>query len=105
MSDQPPLFENLDEWGDPAQPPDWPQWFRAGKTAVRLHCVRVAQGRHPMGDELGPEESRCGTCRSLREHRVGKVYWKCDKVRPWTGGLATDVRLKWRGCRLWEEQE
>ncbi len=83
--------------------PVYPDWFFAGKNTPFTHCRNVARGRHPMGHELGPEESRCGTCKHVFVRQCSKTYFKCEKCRV-TCGSATDIRLKWRGCALWEEK-
>ncbi len=84
--------------------PVWPSWFIAGKNTPRTHKKQVARGRHPLGQELGGEATKCGTCEHCWiDPWHSKRYYKCAKVTM-TSGPATDVRLKWRGCVLWEER-
>lgn len=99
MSDEPTLFPL------PVIEVEWPPWFTAGKNTPHIHCVNVSRGLHPFGGPLGPEESRCGQCAHVVGVQAAKTYWKCEKHKPWTSGLATDVRMRWRGCSLFEADE
>lgn len=45
---------------------------------------------------------RCKTCRHLWCRRLGNRYYKCLKSRV-TGGPATDWRINWPACGLWEK--
>jgi hypothetical protein len=37
------------------------------------------------------------------QKRFSKVYIKCAKSKQ-TGGPATDIRMKWRGCEHWVQR-
>ena len=87
------LFEN----GPPPPPPLVP-WFGAG-TATQNRAV--LRGLHPLGLPLGPAASTCGTCAHRFLYSRSRSYWKCD-LRA-TRCAATDLRLKWRGCEMFEE--
>lgn len=95
--DQPEMFET-----GPAAPKNArpiPDWFHIGNNTPALHTNRVKRGLHPMGMPLGTKESRCGTCRHRK--KPWSKYWKCDLVQ-WTSGAATDIKMKWRGCKEYE---
>jgi hypothetical protein len=95
------LFD-LDLWGKPIKPPILPDWFSIGSTVPRTHTSNVVRGLHPFGHDLGPETSRCRTCKHVTRRQYASSYLKCAKSLQ-SSGLATDVRLKWRGCVMWEE--
>jgi len=78
---------------------EYPDWYRPSKSRRRANSY-VLQGRHPMGFALGIEQTKCGTCKHLHRHQRTKTYLKCSLTRM-TGGPATDVRAKWRGCEKW----
>lgn len=83
---------------------DWPPWFTAGKTTPTTHIRNVANRRHPLGLGLiDRDDATCGNCKHLRVKRLGNTYIKCG-IGPNTGGSATDIRRKWRGCSAWEEK-
>lgn len=80
----------------------WPRWFTPSKSQPT--CARnVARGLHPTGVPLGDAGECCGTC----EHRVlrawSKRWWKCAKGRM-SRCAASDIRLKWRACSMWEPE-
>jgi len=52
----------------------------------------------------GPKGETCRSCKHSYYHEMSKRYWKCDLVEP-TGGLGTDIRLKWAACLYWEKKE
>jgi hypothetical protein len=53
----------------------------------------------------GPKGKTCKTCHYLIKTKYhGKVYYKCD-WRGITASAASDIRLKWNACRLYEEQD
>jgi hypothetical protein len=90
---------DLDLFVDP--PIHWPAWYTPCRETARTFNPRVAAGRHPFGLELGPPESRCGSCVHLRRIKYARAYLKCE-ISKLTHGPATDVRAKWRGCARWE---
>lgn len=79
---------------------EWPSWYRPSKYR-RTANLRVLQGRHPMGENLGPEGSTCGGCKHLFSQHYASTYHKCE-ISKQTKGPATDIRKKWRGCEKWE---
>lgn len=64
---------------------------------------RIACGWHPFGRKLRePRGETCGTCKHKTSHQPGaNIYHKCE-LRGVTSGPATDLRLKWPACELWE---
>lgn len=53
---------------------------------------------------LGPDGVRCKSCRFLVSRRPGQnSYWKCEK-RGITGGPATDHRVRYDACALYQER-
>jgi hypothetical protein len=53
----------------------------------------------------GPQGKTCRTCRHAVSVNRGTVrdYWKCTR-RGLSRSSATDHRLKWDACRLYEEE-
>ena len=53
----------------------------------------------------GPDGVRCKTCRHMTTSGGGfvRTYWKCSR-RGISRSTATDHRLKWDACRLYEEE-
>lgn len=78
---------------------DYPDWYRPSKDRKEAN-MRVLQGRHPMGHALGDPATSCGDCAYLIGKEFSKTYWKCEKSKQ-SGGPATDIRKKWRGCEHW----
>ncbi len=94
--------DQRDLFGDIPKLRPCPEWFHIGKWTPATHVNRVIlHGRHPMGQDLGPEISRCGSCSHMYERKVGRTFKKCDLVRE-TCGAASDIKLRWRGCVRWE---
>jgi hypothetical protein len=52
----------------------------------------------------GPEGTRCKTCTHLIAWAYAKTYYKCDKRGDLTHGKATDQRVNWSACSLYEER-
>jgi hypothetical protein len=52
---------------------------------------------------IGPEGAKCKGCKFLirTTSNSNKVYYKCDLVGV-THGAATDVRVRWDACRMYE---
>lgn len=51
----------------------------------------------------GPEGSTCKTCQHLiKKVFHDKTYYKCERLGV-SNGTATDIRLKWKACRLYKE--
>ncbi len=81
---------------------EWPGWFTPSKHQPT--CARnVTRGLHPTGVTLGPADQTCGSC----EHRVQRIwsraYWKCGRGKM-TRCVASDIRMKWRACMMWEPE-
>jgi len=79
---------------------EYPPWYTPSKER-RTANRRVLLGLHPMGAQFGGEETSCGSCAHRYARVFSKRYLKCRLVNA-TGGPATDVRCKWRGCEHWE---
>ena len=80
---------------------EWPDWFTPSKNE-KPKARNVARGLHPLGGELGPEDSRCGTCKHLVRRVQSKTWLKCEKTSM-SRCSASDIRAKWRGCGQYEE--
>ena len=51
----------------------------------------------------GPDGETCGSCNHHVARRYAKIYHKCDLMRAyWTGGGATDIRVRSPACSRWE---
>jgi hypothetical protein len=68
----------------------------------------LADGRHPItrmfladGDHPAAGHT-CGDCDHHFIHQVGHRYHKCE-LR-YTGGAATDLRVSWPACTLWQPE-
>jgi len=92
-----------DIFGEVYAPPvaEYPAWYRPSKERPKAN-IHVLNGRHPLGSQLGAEASTCGTCAALYSRAKGSTYYKCTAHKI-SYSPATDVRLKWRGCELWEK--
>lgn len=86
---------NLFTWQPGAPPGDGP---RERKTTLpRGHAARPG---------TGPKGETCKTCKNLARNERAKTYLKCWLMRDhWTGGGATDVRVKDPACSFWEKNE
>lgn len=51
----------------------------------------------------GPEETKCKACRHMVSVFYSRRYWKCDR-HSLSKSAASDHRLKWNACRLYEEE-
>jgi hypothetical protein len=84
-----------------------PEWFNAGKTTPAIHIMRVRSGMHPMGQPLlndpNRPDAKCGNCIHHYINRMANDYHKCHLV-DYTGGPASDIRVKWAACNRWQEQ-
>lgn len=85
-----------------------PDWFIAGTTTPAIHIMRVRSGIHPMGKPLlndpARPDAKCGNCVHHYENRMANTYHKCNLVE-YTGGSASDIRVKWAACNQWAESE
>jgi ribosomal protein L37AE/L43A len=51
----------------------------------------------------GPKGETCGTCKHHVVKRMANRYHKCALVAHlWTGGGATDIKVRSAACRHWE---
>jgi hypothetical protein len=51
----------------------------------------------------GPKGEACGTCWHKSGVQYANKYHKCCLMKAaWTGGAATDIRVRSPACRLWE---
>ncbi len=68
--------------------------------------ARIQAGFHPFGFPLKkPASEKCRGCRfAVRKNGGGQKFWKCEKSKM-TSGPATDLRLKWPACILWEAEK
>lgn len=48
------------------------------------------------------EEHQCKTCKHIEQHGSNRQYWKC-KVYGVTFSTASDWRLKWAACGLYNK--
>lgn len=85
----------------PGDPKTWPAKLPEQKRGERQQALLDA-GRHPLhGGEIRTDGETCGSCSFLDVHQHGRRYYKC-RLRK-TSGPATDVRLRWPGCKWWEK--
>lgn len=70
--------------------PDW-----KGRPELKSRILLLYQ-RHGVRSD-----KRCKSCRHLCCNARAKRYYKCQKS-PITGGAATDWRVNWPACGLWE---
>jgi len=89
-------------WCGPTTDPVWPKWFTPSKYS-KAHQKAVRKGLHPLGFKLRPEGGTCRSCAHRYRVVLSRVYHNCRKVVR-TGGLGTDVRLKWAACEHWKEK-
>ena len=73
------------------------------------HKAALAAGVHPLTKyPLRTDGTRCGTCAFVRvQGMTNGTYYKCAKAA-YSRGPATDLRLRWPACVLYEahgEQE
>lgn len=102
------LFDLPDLRVDEPDPPPASYGRRVTARNNRLISVGINPGSgRRLLVEIAPSTTlRCKDC----EHAVPtgrniKTYWKCAKnPRGMTRGLATDVRLKWPACQLFERR-
>jgi hypothetical protein len=90
---------DLDLFGNPIIP-DGPAQNPLGKRK-RKRKDPVPRGyAAPPG--TGPEGESCGTCANHAVIRLASNYHKCELMRAkWTGGGATDIRVRSPACREW----
>jgi hypothetical protein len=71
------------------------------------HAESLRRRVHPMTHQpLRPEGGKCGDCRHLvRRGMVAGTYYKCTLHPRNTGGPATDCRVRWPACVLFEARE
>ena len=80
-------------------PPATLRGYRARNAAA------LAAGRHPLTNYPLLEGHTCRECAyCVLRGMVAGCYWKCRKG-PITGGPATDLRVRWPACTLFEVRE
>lgn len=62
---------------------------------------RIAEMYRVHGYNVG---QTCSTCYWLRHLNYTKTVYKCRRTHQ-SGGSATDWRLKWAACGLWETKQ
>jgi len=77
---------------------------RSPSTKRRIRAeARMRRGFHPFGMALRePRGETCGTCLFAVAGGASARWYKCQKSKI-TGGMATDLRLKWAACNLWAD--
>jgi hypothetical protein len=54
----------------------------------------------------GPAGETCGSCRHHAERWLARTYHKCGLMSAyWTGGGATDIRVRSPACSRWEKAD
>jgi len=81
-------------------PSDDPSLFPTGDLANNFSPNPMVR-RHGRG----PEGTHCKTCRYLQSQSFGTArhYWKCTRYSV-SHSEASDFRLKWESCRLYERE-
>jgi hypothetical protein len=84
-------------------------WINNTPHSGRITGPKPAGRKSPMprgyaaAPGTGPAGETCGTCRHLARHHCARSYPKCRLMEAvWTGGAATDVRVRSPACRRWE---
>lgn len=89
----------------PAPPPDDES---PDQRRTRRRREMLADGINPASKRALLWESRatCGDCEHHFTHRTNRTFHKCAKAPGGpTGGPATDVRVSWPACVLYEERQ
>lgn len=91
---QPPL-------GDLPTPPAFEKLSRGAKLTLARKLM-LERGMHPAtGRKLADKGETCKSCRHLCAFGGARSYYKCD-LTTMTHGPATDIRVRWPACVLWE---
>ena len=70
-------------------------------TFVKLQ--KPYRGLYAAQPGTGPVGETCGSCRHKRRMSMANTWHKCELVQfGWTGGEATDIRLRTPACSKWE---
>lgn len=97
---------SLFDTGPPVEPPV--KLSADARRTIRNRQL-IANGTHPVTRlRLVDNGQTCGNCvHSGAQGGVAGTYYKCgaQNGRYITGGPATDIRLKWPACVLWEPGE
>lgn len=75
----------------------------ADDTRLTPHAAKNI-GRMYVRHGHGPENAICGSCRHLERHVYGTTFFKCVKARV-SRSAATDWRVRWKACGLFEPVE
>lgn len=72
------------------------------KVFPKSHKNPVPRG-YAAAPGTGPAGETCGSCQHHVERCYAKIYHKCELMRDyWTGGGATDIRVRSPACSRWE---
>ena len=100
-----PLAVVIPEPGDDAPAAQAPVPSQMSLMTLSDHVAKVAPKvrGHAAMPGTGPKDQTCGSCGSMmRKTSAAKTYTKCSRTQSkWTGGAATDVRLKDPACSKW----
>lgn len=59
----------------------------------------------PAAIGTGPNGETCRTCKHATKISYANTFYKCELARAgWTGGKATDIKLRWPACAKWEKE-
>jgi hypothetical protein len=90
---------------DPGPAVEPPPPLSADRRRTLRQQATLAAGHHPAtGVLLAGNGETCRTCAHAVGRRYAKTYWKCDRVRD-SHCAATDIRLSWPACALWEAEK
>ena len=91
--------------GFPAPPPPddaVPERTSAGRKRTERRRRQLAAGINPgSGHRLAGNGETCRTCVFLVRQSQANTWFKCGKGVI-TGGEATDIRVGWPACVLWQ---
>jgi len=92
MSDQTQLFPSFD--GPAMTPAERRKLFPKSRGTAKGYAAIPG---------TGPAGETCGSCSHHVTKRYAKNYHKCELMSAyWTGGTATDIRVKSPACREWQ---
>ena len=80
-----------------------PQAWLDAHPGARTHKAPKPLKGYAAEPGTGPKGETCGTCRHhVKKHMAG-IYPKCALMsRFWTGGGATDIKVRSAACRHWQ---
>ena len=96
------MQEVLSQLFDPGPPEPEPEPMSADRRRTQRRRELLDRGINPgSGRAIADNGEFCGTCAHIEVHCLAKTYFKCGKVLS-TAGPATDIRVSWPACVLWE---